>query len=451
MHAPPATRRQDALRSGATHRRWWARATESLDEPPLDFAHLIAVDWSVSYVAFLVYVFVVTTYRVPLGTVSLALALIALPLERHRLRIPLPLGIFGAFVLWNGFASLVTPFGSFNGEAFELVVKIWLVVFVGVNVVTNHRRLWFFVTFFLVCFATHPARGAIFNYVGGYRYWGRALWEGEFSNANQLAGLGLLQLSLAVSLLYTKVRGIIRWGALASVLVLPLLILLTQSRGVFIGMTVFGLVAFSGVIQRRVKVQMAKIAVVIVVGTIIFAPSSMWRRLGGLAKLASITTLVEADETGSAAARFTIWQTATQVIGAYPVTGVGMGAYPEANAVFAPEIGAFDVHSTYLNVLAEGGGPSLILFLMMLGSIYAHSRRSRRQLKAHNPQQAQTLWFLEAGLTGFLISAIWATMDGVQLFYLHAFILWMAAAVMSVNPRPRQAPRRRSVRTIAGS
>ena len=443
----PGTGQERAVSALATRRGRWGAAAGSAGHQVLDLQRVLAVDWSISYVALLVYIFVITTYRVPLGTASMLVAVVALPLERRRIRIPLPLGIFGAFVLWNGIALVLTPFGSFDDRAILLVAKIWLVMFVAVNVVTNRRRFWFFLIFFLFCFATHPARGAIFNYVAGYRFQGRALWNQEFGNSNQLAGLALLQLSLAASLLHANVKGVVRWGAGASVVVLPLLILLTQSRGAFIGMVVFVLLAFAG---TRRKVQLAGLCVVVAAAALITAPPALWQRLGRMHRLTSVATLAQADDRGSAAQRFKIWQTATQVIRAYPVTGVGMGAYPAANEAFAPEIGAHDVHSTYLNVLAEGGVFSLLLLSAMLFAIMTHGRRALRSLDPHDWRQTQPLRLLQAGLVGFLVTALWATFDGVQLFYLHLFIVWLAAEVLADQERPRARTNHRARRTGAG-
>ena len=53
------------------------------------------VGWTFMFVAFLGYIFAVTTYRLPIAELSMIAALIGLLLQRERLRLP-------AMLLWSG-------------------------------------------------------------------------------------------------------------------------------------------------------------------------------------------------------------------------------------------------------------------------------------------------------------------------------------------------------------
>ena len=104
--------------------------------------------------------------------------------------------------------------------------------------------------FFLACYALFPVRGTMVNYfVAHYTIFGRALWNYTYRNPNDLAALTLLPLSTAAALLATERTGWIRLGAIAGIAVLPVLILMTQSRGGFIALCVFAAFALRG--QRR--------------------------------------------------------------------------------------------------------------------------------------------------------------------------------------------------------
>src|SRR2546426_9406095 len=52
------------------------------------------VNWTPAFVGLLVYVFVIMTYRLPIGTVVMAGALVSLLLQRQSLRVPLFLWLF---------------------------------------------------------------------------------------------------------------------------------------------------------------------------------------------------------------------------------------------------------------------------------------------------------------------------------------------------------------------
>ena len=263
-------------------------------------SRLRAVDWSPSYVGLLIYVFAVTTYRLPLGTAGMVVGILGLVFERGAVRLPPPLLWFAAFVSWAGVGALLSVYPEAAQDGIILLAKLWLVMFVAINALRTPARVWFFLVFFLACFATHPARGAIFNYLSGYSYLGRALWINEFENANQLAALALLQLSIATGLVSAVRKGAVRWGAIASVAVLPVVILMTQSRGGFIALGTFALLVVSA---HRRRLRAFATAAIVAAAAAMIAPGGVWDRVGGLGRAFRDNAL----EIGRASCRERVW------------------------------------------------------------------------------------------------------------------------------------------------
>ena len=209
------------------------------------------------------------------------------------------------------------------------MVKLWLIALVAANALRTRQQLRFFLVFWLACFAFYPVRGALFNY---YLY-------GE--NARRARDLELhLQQS-------ERPRGVLHPAALdgaraatrsrrrdrcdsargSASAVLPLLILLTKSRGAFLGFAVFLLFALWG--QRRRGQRDRHHASSWRPRSIFVAPENVLDRVFALKKIEETGNVDAADEEGSAEQRYEIWKVArTDHSRASGRIGVGLGAYP---------------------------------------------------------------------------------------------------------------------------
>jgi O-antigen ligase len=294
-----------------------------------------------------------------------------------------------------------------------------------------------FMIFFLACFAAYPARGTLVNYfIAGYRIFGRALWNYIYSNANDLAALTFFPLSLCVAVALTEKSIWPKRAAIAGTIVLPLIMLLTQSRGALIGLVATGLVFFVAHTKgRRARSLLTAAAAAVVV--VPFVPRSAWERFSLMKNLTSTTALVEADPEGSAEARYNIWRVAGTIIKENPVAGIGLGVYPLAHAMYAPRVGVpvsalgfRDTHSTYLNVAAETGIPGAILFLTMVAVVAVPADQMRR--RARGTPRAHQLLALELGLLGFMLAGIFGSFAKLSFLYIQLAVMW---AVTDITKR----------------
>jgi O-antigen ligase len=383
--------------------------------------------WSVSFVGVLVYIFSAVTYRLPLVIPAMILALLGLLMER-RVTVPFFMILFAAYVVWAAasYTSSVDPAGTYAQVI--VLAKIFVICFVIANVTRDGWRMRVFMVFFLGCFALYPARGTLVNFfITRYTVFGRALWNYIYANPNDLAALTFFPLALAGAVALTETNKWAKRAALAGVVVLPLMILLTQSRGALIALVASGIVFFLVHTKgRRVRSLLMAAAAAIVV--IPLVPQSAWQRFSLMKNLASGNTK-EADPEGSADARYNIWRVAGTIIKENPVSGIGLGVYPRGHAMYAPRVGVpdaalgfRDTHSTYLNVAAETGIPGLFLFVSMIGVVAVASERTRRL--ARGTPRAQQLLALELGLLGFMLAGVFGSFAKLSFLYLQLAIMW---------------------------
>src|SRR5207248_2143532 len=392
--------------------------------------------------------------------------LAGIALQRDAFRFPRLLIWFGAFILWCAIGYVRTLYPAPTWDRLVDLVKLWAVVLVAVNALRSRAHVRFFSVFFLGCFALFPLRGAFFNYFF-YRstLFGRAIWNYVYSNPNDLAALAILQLAMVAALLSLERPGWVKRAAQVGVVLLPLLVLMTQSRGGFIALALFSICCTVGQWRqlrrvldpaRRVRLVLTLLAVIVAVG--FFAPNGVWSRVAGLQHLTTTEQLDQVDREGSARQRFEIWRVANKIIRENPITGIGVGAYAQAHAVYARgeefdpiAAGARDTHSTYLNVLAETGVPGAIAFFGVMLSVAFSAERTRRQCKRRMPRLALPLFFLEFGLIAFLAAAVFDSFVSSSFLYIHLALLWATAEVtrhelsppvQELSPRRRHRPHR---------
>jgi O-antigen ligase len=395
------------------------------------------VEWSLSFIGVLLYIFVTTTYRLPVGDVAMACSLFGLFLLRGQLRFPPAAILYFAFLIWACVGLMLSPYPTVVVEEIWTGVKVGLILVAAVNALRSPSQIRFFIVFFLACFGSHPARGTVINYLTGNADFGRAAWNYIYENSNDMAALTLLQLSMALGLIMTERKGIIRLGALFALGVFPVVILMTQSRAVMLGLGVFTLLAIAG--HKR---KLRSLAVLTFVGvlTVAIAPKGVWERMSGLANVTDTENLRAVDAEGSAEQRWMIWKAGAQIVNAHPIAGVGLGAYQYANGDISAILGKKDAHSTYLTFAAENGYPGLILFLALVGVTIGRSRRVRKRCAPVLPGAAQQLRYLEIGLIAFLVAGIWGSYGKLAFLYVHIALIWaMAAAIEAEWKRTHHA------------
>ncbi len=386
--------------------------------------------------------FLVTSRWAGFTEVGIVIALLGLIIRPQNLRFPAPAGWAMAFLLW----ALVTSFFALSPETARAELlerfKCLIIFFVVINVLRTPRQLRFYIFLVLVAFMIYPARGSLTNYVTGNTTFGRVIWNKTYSNPNDLAAMTLLTTGLALAIATVRTeRRRVRWAVGLCVPVMIAIMLLTQSRGVFIGL----IVGFAPVLlaQIRKRPSFALPVIIAVVLTGVLVPVIVWHRLGGITKLTSAETIAEADPEGSAAQRFEIDKTAWRIFKDHPLIGVGIGCYGQANDLYSPELGKRDAHNTYIGLAAELGLPGLLLWLGLVGSVLLQVKRYRRSV-AVDAGPIRIVW-IERAVVGFLVASFFGSYSGITMFYLILGTLWAVAKALpappaSPAPFPQQRP-----------
>lgn len=414
------------------------------------------VRWSLAFAAFLVYIFVITTYRLPLGTAAMATALVTLPLEGKGFRLSPVVGWAAALFGWAVLGLATSDYQSVVASNLLEFAKVCAVVLVAVNVVTTRTRLRLFLIVLLGSFALYPVRGALISFFvyGGGLFPGRASWNYIYANPNDLAAFCLLQFSLAAGVLVTEHQ---RWARVAAgigMFLLPVLVVLTGSRGGFIALIALALVAFRKQVGRFR--WLSAVAVVAVLAYFI-VPDKVWHRLGTIRDVDQVNTASQREAESSTAQRVEIWKVASTIAIEHPLTGVGLGAYADAHYDYAqrPEFspiafGHRDAHSTYLRMAAELGVVGLMLFLGLVASTLADAERTRRVARRTHPRLAMQLFYMEAGFVAYLVACIWGSLGTLVVTYVHLALIHVTARLLRTTA-PEAAPLGAPAPMVAGN
>lgn len=251
---------------------------------------------------------------------------------------------------------------------------------------------------------------------------------------NDLSLVLLFPLSFAVALILTPRTGVFSrlFGVLGMALICTA-ILATQSRGGLLGIVaVLGVFAAQRIKSKAVLVG-GGIAGLLVLS---IAAGVGGRQSGGAAESGAI------DE--SAMGRLEAWIAAWRMAVGRPLTGVGLDCYVANFYYYSDwwEGFAKAVHSTWFAVLAEGGFPGFIVFIMMCVRIVRTALMACRLLApaargaAYEPAGFAMAQAVLAGMAGFIVSGTFLTQAFTWPVYI---LLALAAAIGPYALAARQA------------
>lgn len=398
--------------------------------------------WSVGTITFIFYLFIIHSFKVNAAQATLVTGIVSVLLLARPLRISPSMKWYALFLVWSLITLPLSNKLAISWEAWLNVFKIWLICFMLYNIVRTPGQYRLIALAWLAMFAFYPVRGTLVNFLIGSSSFGRYAWNFTFSNFNDLAALTILPMALTTDRLRSSENKFIKLCALAGMLVLPFIVLITQSRGGLLGMGMF----FAYMLARsKQKLRISLALVAIGFGAVMFAPQSAWERFAGMKNLTDTSNIQDAD--GSAAQRFTILKIALNVSKDNALVGVGIGAYPYSHALYALKRsewasarGARDTHNTYVHVFAETGLIGFSLFFMTFFSAYKELASTARRLKKStdpaDKEMRDRCQAFQAGFVGFAVCAIFGSLDTMVFPFL--FITLAAAAVRI--PRASTAP-----------
>src|SRR5215831_12319470 len=249
----------------------------------------------------------------------------------------------------------------------DTYLKTVIVFILMVNLIDTRRRLFSLWKLVVVCGAA-LGLGAIRSYMRGeFTAQGlriEGLVGGMFENPNDLATA--LDLLLPFAVLLTLIsKGLARLFYLGCAAVLTIGVLVTLSRGGFLG-----LIASSGVLLwklgkgRRLKTMLGA---ALVCGILLAVLPG-----GYGARIATIFN-TEEDQTGSAQVRRELMERAASIAIKRPIVGVGMGNF------HIYSIHEQAAHNAYLEIAAELGWMGVAAYLIVIFAPFRSLLRIERQ------------------------------------------------------------------------
>jgi probable O-glycosylation ligase (exosortase A-associated) len=291
----------------------------------------------------------------PVGTVFAATTLFGLAITKSRQN---PLAGPGAWWLlaFMAWTCVTLPASIFFDESYPLWVrsmKIWLMVFVSLALITDRRKLDIFIWINVVAIGYYGVKGGLFTILSGghYKVWG----PGGFIQGNNevaLAVLTVVPLMRYLQLQMTHKHAIMAMTAAMALCVV--MALGTYSRGALLGLCAMGTFFW---LKGKNKVRWGMLIVVIGMAALSLMPDQWWDRMD---------TIKTYDADASALGRINAWWMAFNLAkdrvfgGGFMIwTGVVFQKYaPVGDDPHA-------AHSIYFQVMGEHGFIGLFLFMMI--------------------------------------------------------------------------------------
>jgi probable O-glycosylation ligase (exosortase A-associated) len=340
-------------------------------------------------------------------------------------------------VLWAWFTittviSTNTP--EFAHHAFDtwarwkFVSKVLLMSVCMIPIVSSFQRLRHLIVAIAACFGFYVLKSLPFVIATGgvFRLYGP---DRSMIADNNDFGLALnMTLPLYFYLAQTEHnRWLKRLFAALFIMTIPA-IFFTYSRGALVGLAAVSLVMFLKSRRRAVLVPVMLAGALV---AIYFAPEA-WRERMDM-------TRPEAMD-ASALSRLHAWKYARALAADYPIAGGGFATFtPELYEQYAPELSeaAYGAHSVYFQVLAEHGYVGLTLYLCLVLSCFATTRRLRKAARVRGDHDvAHYADMLQLSLIAFLVSGIFLG----RAYFDYYFTIVACVSILDWAARDRWAP-----------
>lgn len=238
---------------------------------------------------------------------------------------------------------------------------------------------------------------------------------GPFRHFNDFGVYLLVILSLNIGILLSnKLKNIYKFLLCALMGLLIICLLLTYSRGSWLG---FIIVIFFMIVLFR-KARFLFFLLIIFIFLLLFLPGVKDRSIFSFVPPNSIIWN-DAD-------RFQMWQTAFRMIKENPFLGKGVGTFMEYFAKYKPNLYVQYAHNCFLQIWAETGIFSLISFLLFVGWAFYHG--IKKFIKNHD----FILLGLISAMLGFLVHGFFDT----DLYSLQISVLfWVFMGLISIRIR----------------
>lgn len=350
-----------------------------------------------------------------------------------------------AHALWALVASLASPEPDLSFVQFREYTKVWLMFVVAISLIDTVER-----SKVLAWVITGSAGyiSAEFNqiyYLRGSNYLERFGHGGMDSNSFAVVLVTAMPVCAYVGLYSRRL-----WQkalAFGCVVVAVHAVMLSFSRGAFLGALVAGVVALVVTRKKPGFVLACALGAVVVL-----------RLAGPTIREEFASAFVPTEQLdGSAQSRIALWRDCLEVMDRYPLLGVGPARFKRISVEFGWPPGK-QAHTLWLSVGAEMGWPALLSLLGFYGTTALLLFRPARSRLDDEPGRwlSTSATMIIVCLGGFAVSAQFVSMAGLETPY---FIVALGIAtirlaqrerVMAAAGQPAASPMGRSVHAPLG-
>ncbi|MBE6081476.1 polymerase [Acidilutibacter cellobiosedens] len=278
-----------------------------------------------------------------------------------------PIALFVIAITISTITSL-NPMGSFRD--FAIHISAIAFAFTVMNSIDNKKDLNILLTV-MVFSATLIALYGFYQYKVGVKMEDKWLDMANnpgvttrifsvFGNPNILAEYLIMSTPVSIGLFWYNKRFYKKVMFLVTSLILMLALILTLSRGGWLGFA-FGMLVFVLLVEKRLLLLLIPLGI----GGVYLLPETIMNRIMSIGNLAD----------SSNAYRIKIWKIAIDIIKDFPIAGVGFGYIPfkQVFETYIRTMPAYHAHNTYLETLAEMGIGGFIIFIILIFILYKYS------------------------------------------------------------------------------
>ena len=341
----------------------------------------------------------------PIKLVGIPLVFATMLLPRPRDAAPRPsaaiLVLFAAFTLFQIVGTTLSSFRFQAADASPLFAFAILMIATNLLITTQHRLQMTIRVIVLV-----EAFASTWLYKQYYIYhWERPL--GPSNDPNYEALSLVLTVPLAIWLAQYEGRDLWKWVGRICSPILAFAVFVSQSRGGLLALFVMAALAW---VNSRRKKRLAILLVAAAASMFAIAPGEMLERIQQIQFQGEAKSGPEA----STRERIELARAGIHMMEAHPVLGVGMGQFKLVEFHYNPVLDNFKVaHNTYVQLGAEGGVPTLALYLAILTLSLATCRRAQKLPGLPEDIAALALSF-QIGLIGIVVAEVFLTATYVK-------------------------------------
>jgi len=333
-------------------------------------------------------------------------------------------------IFWMGITTTQAFFTDLAWLQYEKVVKIQILTFMTLLLLTSRQRVHIFVWIIALSLGFYGIKGGIFTILNGGAYRVQGPTGTFIAGNNELALALVMTIPLMRYLYLQEKRQWLKLGLAGAMLLTAIAAIGSQSRGALVAIAITGTIFW---FKSRNKFVTALLVAVAIWAVAAIMPQEWYDRMA---------TIQNYEQDDSALGRINAWRTAFNVA-QDRITGGGFEMFRwSVFRQYAPEPNrVHDAHSIYFEMLGEHGFVGLALFLTLLGFTWLKCTRVIRATKK-NPELTwarDLAAMIQVSLVAYMAAGAFLGLAYFDYIY-HLVAITVVTAHLIAESQPIQVP-----------